>query len=246
MTEAAAIRREVIVDLDPRDAFELFTDRIGEWWPIAELGVFGEGASVAFEDGQIVETCEGRTSEWGAVTEWAPGERVSFTWHPGARAEKASAVTVTFAPRDGGRTLVVLEHSGWEVYDDPDAVRKEYGNGWPRVLDRYRRAAHAKASTWVALMHRPGPEAPEDGSIFEDPRFSDHVRFLSRMHEEGYLVAAGPMLDEMGAGMTILRLPGEGRLEEAARWARTKDLSVKAGFFEVTVRPWQVMMSAEG
>ena len=56
-------------------------------------------------------------------------------------------------------------------------------------------------------------------------------------------MAAGPMLDEAGAGMTILRLPGEGRLEEARRLATTEDRSVHGGFLEVSVRPWQVMMS---
>ena len=99
------------------------------------------------------------------------------------------------------------------------------------------------AYTWVALVHRPGPDGPQGRSVFEDPRFPDHLQFLSRMHEEGYLVAAGPLLDEMGAGMTILRLPGEGRVQDAAQMARTEDPSVVSGLFEVTVRPWQVMMS---
>lgn len=250
MTQVPPIRREIVVDLDAREAFELFTARIGEWWPVASHSVFGAGASVAFENGRIIETSEGHTSEWGTVTEWDPGARVSFTWHPGAPAERASAVTVTFTPRGGERTLVVLEHSGWEVYDDPAAVRREYEHGWPAVLDGYQRAADASttpdAYTWVALMHRPGPEAPKDQSLFEDPRFADHVRFLSRMNDEGYLVAAGPMLDEMGAGMTILRLPGKDRIDEAARLATMEDLSVKSGFFEVSVRPWQVMMSRAG
>ena len=250
MSDVPPIRREIVVDLDAREAFELFTARIGEWWPVARHSVFGEGASVAFENGQIIETSEGRTSEWGTVTEWEPGARVAFTWHPGATAQRASAVTVTFTARDDRRTLVVLEHSGWEVYDDPAAARREYENGWPNVLDGYAQAAgrsrDPQAFTWVALMHRAGPKAPKDQSLFEDPRFADHVRFLSRMNDEGYLVAAGPMLDEMGAGMTILRLPGKDRIEEAARLARTEDLSVKNGFFEVSVRPWQVMMSRAG
>jgi uncharacterized protein YciI len=250
VTEVAPIRREVVVDLDAAQAFELFTARIGEWWPIEELSVFGAGASVALEDGRIVETSGERASEWGAITEWKPGERVSFTWHPGAPAERASSVTVSFTQRDAAETLVVLEHSGWEAYDDPAVARREYDTGWPRVLDIYARAARRSSNpapyTWVALMHRPGPEAPKDRSIFEDPRFADHARFLSRMHDQGYLVAAGPMLDETGSGMTILRLPGEGRLEEAARLATIEDLSVRGGFFEVTVRPWRVMMSGSG
>jgi uncharacterized protein YciI len=114
-------------------------------------------------------------------------------------------------------------------------------------LGRYRdasaRSADPHAYTWVALMHRPGPKAPTAGSLFEDPRFAEHAEFLSRMRQEGYLVAAGPMLDELGTGMTILRLPGEGRIEEAERLATEDDRSVKGGFFEVSVRPWRVMMS---
>ena len=249
MSEVPPIRREVVVDLKPGEAFELFTAHIGDWWPLARHSVFGEGASVAFENGRIIETSEGRTSEWGTVTEWEPGERVSFTWHAGAPAERASAVTVTFTARGEAQTMVALEHSGWEVYDDPAAARREYENGWPAVLAGYveaaDRAGGPQPCTWVALMHRAGPQAPKDHSLFEDPRFADHVRFLARMNEEGYLVAAGPLLDELGAGMTILRLPGQDRLEEAEQLARTEDLSVKNGFFEVSVRPWQVMMSRD-
>jgi uncharacterized protein YciI len=180
------------------------------------------------------------------VTEWIAGEKVTFTWHPGRPAERASRVTVTFDQRGDG-TLVTLEHSGWEVFDDPDAARREYDRGWPAVLGRYaesgRQPEAVESDTWVALLHRPGPEAPAEGSIFEDPRFAEHAQFLSRMLTEGYLVAAGPMLDALGEGMTILRLPGEGRLQEAERLARIEDASVRSGFFEVSVRPWRVMMS---
>jgi uncharacterized protein YciI len=98
--------------------------------------------------------------------------------------------------------------------------------------------------TWVALLHRPGPAAPRTGSLFEDPRFGQHVAFLNRMREDGYLVLAGPLGDAAGEGMTILRLPGPGRLGEATRLATEDDASVAGGFLAVTVRPWQVMMVA--
>jgi hypothetical protein len=42
--------------------------------------------------------------------------------------------------------------------------------------------------------------------------------------------------------MTVLRLPGEGRLEEARHLATVDDASVASGFFVVDVRSWQVMM----
>jgi uncharacterized protein YciI len=100
--------------------------------------------------------------------------------------------------------------------------------------------------TWVALLHRPGPDAPAEGTVFDDPRFADHIAFLRRMQEAGYLIAAGPIVangeEPRGEGMTVLRLPGADRYEEAEHLARQDDASVAAGFFEVTVRRWRVVM----
>ena len=102
----------------------------------------------------------------------------------------------------------------------------------------------APTHTWVALLHRPGPDAPPDGTVFDDPRFADHIAFLRRMHEAGHLVAAGPLIDNPGHGMTILRLPGADRLAEATQLATQEDKSVAAGLLAVTVRPWNVIMQA--
>jgi uncharacterized protein YndB with AHSA1/START domain/uncharacterized protein YciI len=240
------LHREVLVESGPQRAFEVFTEHIGDWWPLAAYSVHGESSSLAFEDGEIVErSASGEVSVWGTVTRWEPPSAIAFTWHPGRAAGRPTQVTVTFAAA-GGQTLVTLEHGGWENTDDPAAARAEYDHGWPDVLHRYRDQVSAPAdSTWVALLHRPGPDAvaAADG-LFQHPRFRQHTAFLHRMHELGYLVAAGPLADENGAGMTILRLRGRGRLEEATRLATEEDQSVASGFFTVQVRPWQVMLRA--
>lgn len=98
--------------------------------------------------------------------------------------------------------------------------------------------------TWVALVHRPGPAAPSEGSLVAAPGFRDHVTFLERMRSEGYLVAAGPLLDEPGAGMAVLRLPGADRLADARALAG-QDGSVASGFFTAQLRPWDVRFHAE-
>lgn len=96
--------------------------------------------------------------------------------------------------------------------------------------------------TWAALLHRPVDVSGE--AVLRDERFGAHLAFLRRMAEAGYLVAAGPLADRPGEGMTVLRLPGEGRLDEVTRLATEDDLSVATGFFTVEVRPWQVVMHA--
>jgi hypothetical protein len=243
LTALPPIRREIIVDAGPETAFAVFTDDIGTWWPVAEHSVFGAGSTVAFESGRIVErAADGRESVWGTVEEWAPGRSLRFSWHPGKEPENASAVHVAFHDRTD-HTLIVLEHSGWEAFADPGAARDEYEHGWPAVLDRYgERVSEATGSTWVALMHSPGPDAPTGTSVFEDPRFGAHMSFIGQMRDAGYLVAAGSLADAPGSGMTILRLPGSGRLEEATRLAEQEDAAVKTGLLSVKVRDWGVMV----
>jgi uncharacterized protein YciI len=266
MSPLAAIRRETLVDADPDVAFRVFTEQIGSWWPVAGHSVHGQGGTVTFDGKNIVEiSANGERVVWGAVIDWQPGERVAFTWHPSTGAERPSYVTVTFTAANG-RTLVSLVHDGWEVFADPAETRAEYDDGWPKVLASF--AEHVTdgaseqdndsgpeqdndseseldddaADTWVALLHRPGPNAPTVGSLFAAPGFHDHLAFLTRMRDAGLLVAAGPLLDGNGEGMTVLRLPGANRLDEARRLATEDDASVVSGFFTVEVRPWQVMV----
>lgn len=241
MAALTPIRREVIVGADPALAFAVFTDDIGSWWPLAGHSVHGEGSTVAFRDGRLVESHPGQPdAEWGTVTTWAPPDELAFTWHPGRSDERVSRVQVRFQAVEPGRTLVRLKHSGWEIYADPEAARVDYDQGWPLVLDGYRAAVYTDHGTWVVLQHTP-TEPGRD--VFSDPRFRDHVAFLNRMRAAGLLVAAGPLGDEIGAGMTILRLPGPDRGDEAVRLATTEDAGVTGGLFAVRVRPWQVVQA---
>ena len=249
MSDLPPLRRGIVVDTDPGTAFVVFTEQIGRWWPVEGHSLYGAGATVAFTDGQIVERSpDGATAVWGTVTRWEPGQTVAFTWHPGRSPDQPSQVEVTFTAI-GAQTRVVLEHSGWQALGDQAAARAEYEQGWPEVLDRYRDHAgqrdgddQAPTDTWVALLHTPGPDAPPDGNVFGDPRFGEHVAFLKRMNASGYLVAAGPLIDALGHGMTILRLPGDDQLARATRLATLEDQSVVTGLFAVTVRPWNVIM----
>lgn len=216
----------------------------GGRWPATR--VHGQGGHVAFTgDGRLLETHGEHTEQWGEVTDWVPGERLSMTWHPGGTPARAGRVTVSFSPYGEQTSWSSSTRAGRSMTTRPP--RDEYSGGWPTVLARYaeNRGADEPAepaqATWVALMHSPGPTAPA-GSLFEDSRFAGHVAFLNQMQEAGYLVAAGPMVGQEGSGMTILRLPGDARMDEAQELAES-DAAVTSGLLAVSVRPWRVMFA---
>ena len=97
---------------------------------------------------------------------------------------------------------------------------------------------------WFALHHRPGPALPDGESVFAQPLFAEHVAFLNRMHGRGLLVAAGPLPERPGAGMTIVRIPA-GTEVDVLDLARRDDLSVAQGLLTVEVLSWAVMFSAQ-
>jgi uncharacterized protein YciI len=267
----APIRREVRVGCDAETAFELFTAHLAAWWPMAEHSVYGARASVAFEDGRVVERLGSEHAVWGTVLEWDRPDGFSMTWHPGQGPERATEVAVSFQA-DGDDTVVTLTHTGWERLAEPEAAREEYNSGWPHVLAGFGRLLEAGpdaegeagsevdatatadadadadaddsiASTagqeWFALHHRPGAALSDGDSVFAHPLFAEHVAFLGRLRERGWLVAAGPVDAANGEGMAVVRVPaGSGpALEELAR---ADDASVTGGVLTVAVRPWDV------
>lgn len=145
------VMRAAWIGQDPKEAFEIFTDRIGAWWPLPTHGVFGEkSAGLAFRNEQLIEhSVEGNEAIWGEVQEWSPPDRLVFTWHPGRSASTGSNVTVTFEPDTNG-TRIVLQHEGWEVFGSAAAeTRRSYlgPNAWGYVLDHYADATESQPQT---------------------------------------------------------------------------------------------------
>jgi len=145
-TRIEPLRKQLKVGLPPEDAFRLFTEGIGRWWPLATHSVGLEKAQSCFFEawvgGRIVEVLQdGRESEWGRVLVWQPHEKVAFHWYPGRGPDTAQKVTVTFSQIPGG-TQVELVHTGWETLGTEAQARRDgYDTGWDYVLARYVVAA---------------------------------------------------------------------------------------------------------
>lgn len=141
----------VVVERPPTEAFELFTDRVGTWWPLADFSVGGQDAASASIDGGTGEVFErdadGNKTEWGRVLTWEPPVRLAVSWHPGLDPETPTDWDATFEPEGEGATRLSLVHSGWErLADDPEGARERHRAGWARILDAYTDAARAESA----------------------------------------------------------------------------------------------------
>lgn len=151
-----AVTTTVLVPLPPDAAFELFTDRFGEWWPKDSHHIADAEAADAFleprEGGRWYERAEdGAECEWGQVLEIDRPNRIVLAWQltPGWKFDpdmsKATQVEVTFdAEADG--TRVTLEHRGFEVHGEAGremraSVAGESGGGWGELLELYAQRA---------------------------------------------------------------------------------------------------------
>lgn len=140
-----AVRKTSTVPLGVEAAFDLFTARVGEWWPTATHSIHEEDVKEVRLEGRVggrmVEvTTDGREYSWADVLAWNPPERFVLSWHPNLEPEAASRLEVTFRAVEGG-TEVVLVHSGWEEFGERGVVlRDNYEGGWESVLSRYTAA----------------------------------------------------------------------------------------------------------
>jgi len=132
------VRKSVHVTCTPEDAFELFTERIADWWPFETHAPGNEPpAEAVFEPrvgGRVYSRAtSGVEHDWATVTAWEPPSRVAADWHVTA-GKPSTELEVRFLP-DGDGTRVDLEHRGWERWGDEAAETFEsYNGGWDTVL----------------------------------------------------------------------------------------------------------------
>jgi hypothetical protein len=137
----APVRKEIEVPCRPADAFRMFTQELGQWWPLETHSVFGEqsrGCGMDFERGGEIYELDphGERHVWGTIQVWEPPTRVAFTFHPDRDPATAGTVEVRFMPAATG-TRVVLEHRGWELLGEKGlAMRNGYEMGWGVVFEQ--------------------------------------------------------------------------------------------------------------
>jgi hypothetical protein len=144
------------VPCSPVQAFEVFTEEIGEWWShndLLKLTPRSPG-KLSFEPpsnatpGRLVEQLpNGKTFEIGPIRVWSPGEKLVVGWRQATFGpDHATEVEIRFEPV-GNDTRVTVEHRGWETVPQEHVARHTLplpifyqwqGNQWRAGLDQLR------------------------------------------------------------------------------------------------------------
>ena len=91
---------------------------------------------------------EGNETQWGKVLAWEPPSRLLLGWQLNAEwrhdADFVTEVELSFAPAEGGGTLITLEHRNLERFGANAAERRKSLDGdWPGMLDAFARYVDA-------------------------------------------------------------------------------------------------------
>ena len=144
------VRRQITVSGSQERAFEVFTARLGSWWPRAYSIGQSPMADFIIEPkvgGRWYEVGEdGNQCDTGSVIAFEPPARLMLAWHLNGQWQfdpdpaHASEVEVRFIAEGPSHTRVELEHRGFEHHGaGADAVFGSVAGdmGWNRCLELF-------------------------------------------------------------------------------------------------------------
>jgi hypothetical protein len=137
--------KSVTLPLAPAAAFELFTQKIGEWWPPERRHTQDPRSEIfLLATGRFYERArDGREVELGCVRSWDIPNRILLDFFIATSPERPTEVEIAFAARGGGTEVTVMHRPkpSSEALWSERAPR--YGRSWDVVLDAFSRAAGA-------------------------------------------------------------------------------------------------------
>ncbi len=149
----APVERTVDLRCSAEHAFEVFTSRIGTWWPLETHAVahYEFPGRVAIdcrleprEGGRFYEVQDdGSECDWGRIVRWDPPRHVAIDWNPSTERRPYTRIAVTFTPAGPVNCTVEVVHSGWDALLEGAEARAAYEGGWSGVLPQFVAVAEA-------------------------------------------------------------------------------------------------------
>ena len=143
------IRQATTVRSDVEHTFTVFVREIGTWWPTSIISAGQDRVrAVTVEPrrgGRVYETWHDDTTvDWGTLLVWEPPRRFTMSW---TCTPAPTEVELTFTARGAARTLVAVEHRGWEALSDAELSADcalpggytggSFTQGWAAVLGSF-------------------------------------------------------------------------------------------------------------
>ena len=161
MSEATAtsVQASTVVDAPIEEAFSVFTEGIGTWWPREYNLLEVDIAERIFEPrvgGEVYDRgVDGSECHWARVLACEPPDRVVISWDIDPRwqietdPDKTSEVEIRFTAESPERTRVEIEHRHLDRHGDGwEGLRESVGSdgGWPGCLRRFEQRITAGAA----------------------------------------------------------------------------------------------------
>lgn len=135
--------KTVLLPLSPNAAFELFTQKAGEWWP-KDRRHSGDTESEIFilQSGRFYERARsGHEVELGHVQAWDQPNRILLDFFVATGPERPTEVEVTFAAQEGGTHVTVIHRPKPSSADLWSARAPLYAQSWDLALAEMSRVA---------------------------------------------------------------------------------------------------------
>lgn len=152
-----SIRKVVDVEAPQQIAWQVFTEQMGTWWPLAMYKIGKSNAVDAIIEprvgGRWYERGEdGSTCEWGRVLVWQPHSRLVLSWDITADwqydPDLHTEIEVQFLAQGEVRTRVEFEHRRLDRYGDRrDEMRTIFDKtgDWGLLLAAFAQSAASAA-----------------------------------------------------------------------------------------------------
>jgi uncharacterized protein YndB with AHSA1/START domain len=144
------IQASIVVEAPIEEAFSVFTEGIGSWFPADYNLLAVPIAERVFEPrvgGEIYDIgTDGSECHWGRVLVFEPPARAVFSWNIDVRWQiesdpgRTSEVDVRFSAESPSRTRVDIEHRKLDRHGDGwEQLRAALGSegGWPGCLQAF-------------------------------------------------------------------------------------------------------------
>jgi hypothetical protein len=135
--------KSVLLPLAPVAAFELFTQRISEWWPADRRHTQDPSSEIfLLESGRFYERArDGREVELGYVRSWDEPTRIVLDFFIATGPDKPTEVEITFAARGAGTQVSVVHRPKAASESLWEERAPRYERSWESVLAALAKAA---------------------------------------------------------------------------------------------------------